>query len=99
MKTEINGYPIYEYNQYHLKDGARYSTCPLCSSNRSRSHRKTKCASLDWNRGLGTCHHCGEVFQLHTYKKKEDLKPYYAYESNSNGTTTYFHEDGSKSVV
>lgn len=24
---------------------------------------------LDWERGLGTCQHCGEVVQLHTYKK------------------------------
>lgn len=26
---------------------------------------------LDWERGLGTCQHCGEVIQLHTYKKKD----------------------------
>ena len=27
---------------------------------------------LDWDRGLGTCQHCGEIHQLHTYKLKED---------------------------
>ena len=24
---------------------------------------------IDWDRGLGTCQHCGEVVQLHRYKK------------------------------
>ena len=27
---------------------------------------------LDWDRGLGTCQHCGEVLQLHKYKSKKN---------------------------
>lgn len=73
---EINGFEIKEFNIYGLKEGARDSTCPLCSHKRKKS--KDKCASLDWSRGLGTCHHCGEVFQLHTFTRKtekEYVKP------------------------
>lgn len=99
MRIEINGFTIDHYNQHNLKDGAKYSPCPLCSSSRSSSHKKTKCASLDWNRGLGTCHHCGEVFQLHTYKKKEELKSWYAYKDNKDGTTTYFHNDNTNTII
>ena len=67
---EINGFEIDQYNQYDLKDGADLSTCPLCSHSRSHANQKKKCASLDWDRGLGTCHHCDEIFQLHTFKRK-----------------------------
>ena len=28
---------------------------------------------LDWNRGLGTCQHCGEIMQLHTYVNSKSL--------------------------
>ena len=94
MREEINGFEIDTYNQHGLKDGAKYSPCPLCSASRRGSNKKAKCASLDWNRGLGTCHHCGEVFQLHTYRKKTELKSYYAYEQLSNGRTRYYHDDG-----
>ena len=94
MNQEINGFEIDQYNQYGLKDGTRYSTCPLCSNGRRGSNKKAKCASLDWERGLGTCHHCGEVFQLHTYRKKTPLKPYYAYDEKPNGKITYYHDDG-----
>ena len=31
---------------------------------------KAKCASYDWERGLGTCHNCNTSFQLHTYQRK-----------------------------
>ena len=76
--SEINGFEIDVFNQYELKTGAKDSTCPLCSEDRSNQNRKAKCASLDWERGLGTCHHCDEVFQLHTFKRttdKEYVKP------------------------
>lgn len=86
------------FNQYHLKEGAKYSKCPLCSDSRSRSNKNIKCASLDWNRGLGTCHHCGEVFQIHTYKRKEKSKPYYAYKTLDNGKTKYYHDDGTETT-
>ena len=68
-QTEINGYEIDKFNQYDLKVGAQVSTCPLCSHDRKK--KKDKCASLDWNRGLGSCHHCGETFQLHTFMSED----------------------------
>lgn len=64
-----NNFEIDRYNQHNLPEGARSSVCPLCSS--SRKKKKEKCMSLDWTRGLGTCHHCREIIQLHTYKKIE----------------------------
>ena len=70
--TEINGFEIDKFNQYDLPVGKKESTCPLCSHNRSPKNQKSKCASLDWERGLGTCHHCDEVFQLHTFQRKTD---------------------------
>ena len=98
MKTEINGFEIKDYNQYNLKDEAKYSPCPLCSSGRSASHQKTKCASLDWNRGLGTCHHCGEVFQLHTYGNKAKPKSWYAQQTLPDGRNKYFNDDGTETI-
>ena len=68
--TEINGFEIDVFNQHDLKAGAKDSPCPLCSHTRSNKNEKAKCASLDWDRGIGTCHHCDEVFQLHTFKRK-----------------------------
>ena len=79
MNTEtINGFEIDKFNQYDLPVGKKDSTCPKCSAGRSGKNVKAKCASLDWERGLGTCHHCAEVFQLHSYKRqhnKEYIKP------------------------
>ena len=34
------------------------------------ANQKLKCASYDWERGLGTCHHCSKTFQLHTFERK-----------------------------
>lgn len=65
-----NNFEIDIYNQYNLPEGVRSSVCPFCSS--SRKKKLEKCISLDWNKGLGTCHHCGKKVQLHTYKKKEE---------------------------
>ena len=70
--TEINGYEIDQFNQYDLQVGKKESTCPLCSHNRKTENRKKKCAMLDWERGLGTCMNCDEVFQLHTFARKTD---------------------------
>ena len=74
--NEINGFEIDKYNQYDLPMGKKDSICPKCSHTRSNKNQKAKCASLDWERGLGTCHHCSEVFQLHTYKRKNTNKTY-----------------------
>ena len=70
MSQEINGFLIDKYNQYGLKDGATQGTCPLCSHTRKPKNQKLKCASYDWERGLGTCHNCDTTFQLHTYQRK-----------------------------
>lgn len=68
--SEINGYLIDQFNQYGLKVGATQGTCPLCSEDRKPENKKAKCASYDWERGLGTCHNCDRTFQLHTYQRK-----------------------------
>ncbi len=71
METvEINGFLIDEFNQHGLDAGKTQGTCPLCSADRKPENRKAKCASYDWERGLGTCHNCDSSFQLHTYKRK-----------------------------
>jgi len=71
---EINGFQIYKFNQYSLDERAKMSICPLCSELRKK--KTDKCASLHWDSGLGICHHCGESFQLHTYKKKAEVKEF-----------------------
>jgi len=78
--TEINGFLIDQFNHHDLKVGATQGICPLCSHNRKPENRKAKCASYDWDRGLGTCHNCDSTFQLHTYQRKggsdkEYIKP------------------------
>jgi twinkle protein len=69
-EIEINGFQIENFNQHGLDVGKPQGTCPLCSSSRKPENRKAKCASYDWERGLGTCHNCDSIFQLHTYKRK-----------------------------
>ena len=68
--TEINGFLIDEFNQYKLEEGKKQGICPLCSHTRKPKNQKAKCASYDWERGLGTCHNCNTSFQLHTYQRK-----------------------------
>ena len=71
MQTiEINGFVIDQFNQHGLAEGKTQGTCPLCSSTRKPENQKQKCASYDWERGLGTCHNCDKSFQLHTYERK-----------------------------
>lgn len=71
---ELNGFEIDEFNVYGIDTKAKLSTCPKCSE--SRKKKNQKCLMLDWERGLGTCQHCGEVIQLHTYKKSSDIIDY-----------------------
>ena len=68
--TEINGFTIDQFNQYSLESGKTQGVCPLCSHTRKPENKKAKCASYDWDRGLGTCHNCSTSFQLHTYQRK-----------------------------
>ena len=78
MQTiEINGFLIDEFNQHKLEEGKKQGTCPICSHTRKPKNQKAKCASYDWERGLGTCHNCNTTFQFHTYKRKgETVKVY-----------------------
>ena len=69
-EIEINGFLIDQFNQHGLDVGKTQGTCPLCSSTRKPENKNKKCASYDWQRGIGTCHNCDTPFQLHTYKRK-----------------------------
>jgi len=75
--TEINGFYIDTFNQYSLEEGKTQGVCPLCSSDRKPKNEKAKCASYDWERGLGTCHNCNKSFQLHTYQRKGSSEKVY----------------------
>jgi len=75
---EINGFAIDEFNQHSLEVGKTQGTCPLCSHTRKPENKKAKCASYDWERGLGTCHNCHTSFQLHTYQRKGASEKVYA---------------------
>ena len=75
--TEINGFLIDEFNQHKLEAGKKQGVCPLCSHTRKPKNQKAKCASYDWERGLGTCHNCNSTFQLHTYKRKGETQKVY----------------------
>jgi len=75
--TEINGFLIDQFNQHNLDVGKTQGICPLCSHDRKPKNQKAKCASYDWKRGLGTCHHCDSSFQLHTYQRKGSSEKVY----------------------
>jgi twinkle protein len=89
--TEINGFLIDSFNQYSLDQGKTQGICPLCSSSRQPKNQKLKCASYDWERGLGTCHNCNTTFQLHTYQRKgnstkEYIRPDYSPQTKKVGS-------------
>jgi len=75
--TEINGFVIDEFNSHKLDEGNKQGICPVCSPDRKPKNQKAKCASYDWDRGLGTCHNCNTSFQLHTYKRKGSAEKVY----------------------
>ena len=77
QETEINGFVIDEFNVHKLEEGKKQGTCPVCSHDRKPKNQKAKCASYDWERGLGTCHNCNKSFQLHTYKRKGKAEKVY----------------------
>lgn len=99
---EHDGFEIEVFNQYELDSTKKVSTCPLCSHTRKKS--KDKCMMLDWERGLGTCQHCGEVIQLHKYVSKSEPKDFTPIQLPSVGPSeaiyTYFANRGiSKDTV
>jgi twinkle protein len=75
--TEINGFVIDQFNIHGLEEGKAQGTCPVCSHDRKPKNQKAKCASYDWERGLGTCHNCNKSFQLHTYQRKGKAEKVY----------------------
>ena len=77
QETEINGFAIDKFNQHGLEEGKKQGVCPVCSDTRKPANKKAKCASYDWERGLGTCHNCNKSFQLHTYKRKGKAEKVY----------------------
>lgn len=77
QETEINGFAIEDFNVHKLEEGKKQGICPVCSHNRKPKNQKAKCASYDWDRGLGTCHNCDTSFQLHTYKRKGESEKVY----------------------
>jgi len=84
---EINGFLIDEFNQYDLDVGKTQGVCPLCSEDRKPENKKAKCASYDWERGLGTCHNCNTSFQLHTYQRKGASEKVYVRPNHEVKTT------------
>jgi len=84
--TEINGFLIDNFNQHGLEVGKAQGICPLCSADRQPKKQKLKCASYDWERGLGTCHNCNTSFQLHTYQRKGASEKVYVRPSFSTKT-------------
>ena len=75
--TEINGFEIDKFNQHGLEEGKSQGICPLCSHDRKPKNQKEKCASYDWERGLGTCHNCNKTFQLHSFQRKGKAEKVY----------------------
>jgi twinkle protein len=75
--TEINGFVIDEFNIHGLDAGKTQGICPVCSHDRQPKNQKAKCASYDWERGLGTCHNCNKSFQLHSYQRKGKAEKVY----------------------
>ena len=87
--TEINGFLIDQFNQYKLEEGKSQGVCPLCSPDRKPKNEKAKCASYDWERGIGTCHNCSKTFQLHTYQRKGKSEKVYAKPAVKEKNETY----------
>ncbi len=75
--TEINGFLIDKFNQHGLEEGKKQGVCPNSTICRQPKNHKKKCASYDWERGLGTCHNCNKSFQLHTYQRKGKAEKVY----------------------
>lgn len=83
-KMNVNGFEVDKFNQYNLDLGKRTSTCPLCSSKRKK--KLDKCLKIYYDTGLAECFHCGELLQLHTYKKKDEPEKVYSRPTWKNET-------------
>jgi len=67
---QINGFEISKFNIHKFPEGVKYHTCPLCSADRKK--KTQKCVRIYWESGLAKCSHCGEVIQLHEFKRKKE---------------------------
>ncbi len=88
---------IAKYNIHNFPEGRINWTCPLCSEHR---HKKTdKCVKIFWEQGFAKCFHCGEVIQLHEWKKGTEKEKKYVIPTWQNNTKLsdkvikYFEED------
>ena len=89
----------------------RYTTCPQCSSARKKANQKKPCLSLNVEKELWHCHHCGWSGTLKSgvYKRRGDLhwqapeywRPNYdAYKGLSDQAIEWFTKRGiSKEVL
>jgi len=71
---QLNGFQIERYNVHNIPEGVKYYTCPLCSAERKK--KTQKCLSVFWDTGIAKCSHCGEVVQLHSFKRKSNSNNY-----------------------
>jgi twinkle protein len=92
----INGFEIEKYNQYGFSDMSKTDICPKCSHERKK--KTDKCVKLDWEKGFANCFHCGESFQLHTYKSnKKEVKyeiPIFKYDKLDEKVVLWFKNRG-----
>ena len=63
-----------DWNSIEVKGnrtGSKKTTCPACSEN--RRNKKDPCLSVNFDKGLANCHHCGAV----GFRPDETFKPTY----------------------
>ena len=99
-----------------LKGGSgaeRYTTCPKCSAERKRANQRKPCLSVNVDKEVWYCHHCGWAGTLQQgedrryqgnnlhWKKPEWVRPTYQPDATlSEGTLAFFTKRGiSKEVV
>jgi len=56
------------------KTGSFSLTCPKCSHTRKK--KSEKCLSVNSDKGLYNCHHCGWSGNVNLSQKKEYVKPF-----------------------
>lgn len=65
---------LIDWNSIEVKGnrtGSKKTTCPNCSDN--RRNKKDPCLSVNFDKGLANCHHCGAV----GFRPDENYKPTY----------------------
>ena len=66
--------------------------CPHCSE--TRRNKSDRCLSVNIERGLFNCHHCGWKGSVNEYQKKEFVKPVARLEKLSQKAIKWFEERG-----